>query len=89
MIVAGASPDMIRLLQRIQQLEADNDALRQRLRAMEEEKAQQVFKNKLLCEMLAVAQLDAESAAEQLQKEKLKVDALKWELARLNLHRAM
>ena len=42
------------------------------------------FKNKLLVEMLAVAQLDAEKNADANHNEQVKVEALKWELAKRN-----
>ena len=40
------------------------------------------FKHKLMLEMLAVAQLDGETAARMLRDERLRTEALKWELAR-------
>lgn len=43
------------------------------------------FKHKLMLEMLAVAQLDGETAARMLRDERLRTEALKWELARTAL----
>lgn len=37
---------------------------------------------------LAVAELDLAKQREELEQEKLKVEALKWELARVQLHHA-
>ena len=50
-----------------------------------EEKYLLEFKNQLLLEMVSVAQLDAKKNLENLEREKLKTEALKWELANLNM----
>jgi len=38
--------------------------------------------------MVAVSQLDAKKNLEELQREKLKTEALKWELANLNIEQS-
>ena len=38
--------------------------------------------------MVAVAQLDAKKNVEDLEREKLKTEALKWELANLNMEQS-
>ena len=53
-----------------------------------EEKYLTEFKNQLLLEMVAVSQLDAKKNLEELQREKLKTEALKWELANLNIEQS-
>ena len=78
--------------ERITTLQAEVQNLQRSLKTVEDEKLQALeekylldFKNQLLLEMVAVAQLDAQKAQEELEKERLKTEALKWELANLNI----
>jgi hypothetical protein len=73
-------------------LQNEVNRLRERLHAVEKQKMKEVetrymieFKNKLLLEMLAVAQLDSDKNNSNLQKEQVKTEALKFELACLTL----
>ena len=76
----------------ISALQNEISRLRERIKAMEEEKLRETenrfmneFKNKLLLEMLAVAQLDADKCNSNLEVEKTKTEALKFMLANLSI----
>ncbi len=76
----------------IEEFQNEIDRLRQRIAIIEQEKIREAesrfmieFKNKLLLEMLAVAQLDADKSNSSLEAEKLKTEALKFELANLTM----
>lgn len=71
--------------QEVKKLRKEREILEDKLQSTLEEKYLVEFKNKLLVEMLAVAQLDAEKNAEANHEEQVKVEALKWELAKQNL----
>jgi|EP00944_MAST-04C_sp_MAST-4C-sp1_P012645 hypothetical protein len=76
----------------IEEFQNEIDRLRKRIAVIEQEKIREAetrfmieFKNKLLLEMLAVAQLDADKSNSSLEAEKLKTEALKFELANLSM----
>eukprot|EP01029_Cantina_marsupialis_P029462 TRINITY_DN780563_c0_g1_i1.p1 TRINITY_DN780563_c0_g1~~TRINITY_DN780563_c0_g1_i1.p1 ORF type:complete len:130 (-),score=28.09 TRINITY_DN780563_c0_g1_i1:139-528(-) len=69
----------------VKKLASERDNLKRELESMAKSMHLLEFKNQLLFEMLAVAQLDAEKNAEEWQKEQLKVDALKWKLSKVTL----
>eukprot|EP00947_MAST-08B_sp_MAST-8B-sp1_P001060 g1060.t1 len=75
----------LRLQQEVKKLRKEREILEDKLQSTLEEKYLVEFKNKLLVEMLAVAQLDAEKNAEANHEEQVKVEALKWELAKQHL----
>ena len=79
--IATLQAEMQKLLVQVKKLE--NEKI-----AVTEEKYMLEFKNQLLLEMVSVAQLDAKRGAEELEKEKLKTEALKWELANLNIEQS-
>jgi hypothetical protein len=73
-------------------LQREIDKLREQLDSLEKQRMKEVetrfmveFKNKLLLEMLAVAQLDADKNKANLKIEKIKAEALKFELASLSV----
>lgn len=79
---------------RINKLQYEVERLRDRIEQLEKEKVQESqtrylveFKNKLLLEMLATSQLDADKNSSLLSYEKLKSEALKYELASLTLEK--
>ena len=74
-------------------LHTEISRLRERIEQLEKEKVKQLesryiveFKNKLLLEMLASAQLDADKNNLLLCRQKVKAEALKYELASLKLY---
>jgi len=74
-------------------LHTEVSRLRERIEQLEKEKLKQLesryiveFKNKLLLEMLASAQLDADKNHSLLCHQKVKTEALKYELASLKLY---
>jgi|EP00945_MAST-04E_sp_MAST-4E-sp1_P004537 hypothetical protein len=76
----------------ISKLQLEVDHLREHIEVLEKEKLKELeirhmveFKNKLLLEMLAVAQLDADKINSTLGHERVKTEALKYELANLVL----
>ena len=69
----------------LQQMHKDMKVLEDEKIQVLEEKYLLEFKNQLLLEMVSVAQLDAKKNLENLEREKLKTEALKWELANLNM----
>lgn len=78
--------------ERITTLQAELQQMHKDMKMLEDEKLQVMeekylleFKNQLLLEMVSVAQLDAKKNMENLEREKLKTEALKWELANLNM----
>ena len=78
--------------ERITTLQAELQQMHKDMKIIEDEKLQVLeekylleFKNQLLLEMVSVAQLDAKKNMENLEREKLKTEALKWELANLNM----
>ena len=80
---------------RITTLQRELHALHKDMKQLEDEKLAVLeekylleFKNQLLLEMVAVAQLDAKKNVEDLEREKLKTEALKWELANLNMEQS-
>ncbi|KAA0154134.1 hypothetical protein FNF27_04322 [Cafeteria roenbergensis] len=77
---------MAELLRRIDELESRLREARDEMEADKEEKALLSLRNKMLVEMLAVSQLDTGRALDELKTERLRVEALKWELARVTLN---
>ena len=75
--------EITRLQQRVASLESKTDELRQRNTRLTERKLLVEFKNQLLTELLAVAQLDAEKNHKRAEEANVKVEALKWELVNL------
>lgn len=87
-MVAGpavGAAELAELRARIDDLASRGRAADTEMERLAEENAVLLYKNRLLTELLAVAQLDAEEASAALRNEKLRVEALKWELARLSL----
>ena len=81
--------EQITTLQReLQRMHKDMKHLEDEKLAVLEEKYLLEFKNQLLLEMVAVSQLDAKKNVEDLEREKLKTEALKWELANLNIEQS-
>jgi hypothetical protein len=81
--------ERITTLQReLQRMHKDMKQLEDEKLAVLEEKYLLEFKNQLLLEMVAVSQLDAKKNVEDLEREKLKTEALKWELANLNIEQS-
>ena len=70
-----------KLQHELTRMHKDRKQLEDEKLAVLEEKYFLEFKNQLLLEMVAVSQLDAKKNVEELQREKLKTEALKWELA--------
>tara|TARA_B100000780_G_C20869083_1_gene345660 strand:+ start:41 stop:463 length:423 start_codon:yes stop_codon:yes gene_type:complete len=81
--------EQITTLQReLQRMHKDMKHLEDEKLAVLEEKYLLEFKNQLLLEMVAVSQLDAKKNVDDLEREKLKTEALKWELANLNIEQS-
>jgi hypothetical protein len=81
--------EQITTLQReLQRMHKDMKHLEDEKLAVLEEKYLLEFKNQLLLEMVAVSQLDAKKTVDDLEREKLKTEALKWELANLNIEQS-
>ena len=77
-----------KLQHELTRMHKDRKQLEDEKLAVLEEKYFLEFKNQLLLEMVAVSQLDAKKNVEELQREKLKTEALKWELANLNIEQS-
>ena len=77
-----------KLQHELSRMNKDRKQLEDEKLAVLEEKYFLEFKNQLLLEMVAVSQLDAKKNVEELQREKLKTEALKWELANLNIEQS-
>ena len=72
------------LKEKLKHLRADLKNIRAESQDYIEQQNMLKFKNQLLSEMVAVAQLDAEESAQELEEEKMKTDALKKDLAEMS-----
>ena len=81
--VQNFQAEITRLQQHVASLESKVGELRQRNTRTTEQKLLVEFKNQLLTELLAVAQLDAEKNHKIREEAEVKVEALKWELVNL------
>lgn len=72
------------LKEKLKHLQSDLEKLKTEKIEYIEQQNMIKFKNQLLTEMVAVAQLDAEESAQHLEEEKIKTDALKKDLAEMS-----